>query len=249
MRSTWFAIILLLLSAFPAFSQVGGQTQLEGQIVGTVLDEHNQPVSGAHVSGFMLAEHNDPTQDPACNNAYFYNTGKTGNCLAITDETGQYHMDHLPMGTFFLIASKEEDGYPPYMAGRERQTVTLTPGYPVGTVIAKLGQQEGILAPSVRDKVTGRPVKIFRLRFEMERTDPSQQQGGAARSFGRAVTRTAIPVDRGLSIEVSARGYKKWVYVDPSNPSAKFPVRVQRGEIKSLDIELQPEEENTQTAR
>ena len=248
MRSTWFAITLMLFFVLPALSQVGGQTQLEGQIVGTVLDEHNQPVSGAHVAGLMLVEHKDPTQDALCNNVFFINTGKTGNCLAITDETGQYHLDHLPMGTFLLIASKEEDGYPRYFEGRERQTVTLTPGYPVRTVIAKLGQQEGILAPSVKDKVTGEPVKKFRVKFELENADPSREAGRSI-MFGRAMTRTCIPVDRGLSIEVSATGYKKWVYVDPSNPSAKFPVRVQRGEIKSLDIELQPEEENTQTAR
>lgn len=102
----------------------------------------------------------------------------------------------------------------------------------------------------MKDRVTGKPLYNFMLQWGAESTKIgiTERGMGGVGGFSRWTTRTSIPAEKGLSIEVSARGYKKWVYVDPPNPSRRFPLRVQHGEIKSLNIELQPEAEAAPTA-
>ena len=222
MCSTWFAVGLLFLSTPGVYSQVSQPTQPEGKVTGIVVDEQNQPINDAEVSTQVSLP------------------GKTvSNGGAKTDSNGQFQIEHLPMGTFGVVASKNEDGYAGFNQSAEMPTVTLTPEAPLANVVVKLGPKEGILVPSVKDKVTGKPLYDFVLRWHFDGTNSSFSGGGG---FSRWTTRQSIPAEKDVVIgQVSARGYKKLVPTDPSDPSKPLQLHLQRGEVKSLSIELEPE--------
>jgi len=230
MRSTWFAISLLVFSVPAVYSQHSQPTQPEGRVIGTVLDEQDQPIDNAQVCTHVSLP------------------GKTvETCSAQSTSTGQFQMDHLPMGTFGVVASKDEDGYGGSDPSDEIQTVTLTPEAPMASVILKLGPKGGILVPSARDKVTGKPVYGFVLTWHVAGTDGSWS-GGAG--FSRWTTRTSIPAEKDVIIDrVSARGYKKWVYTDPLSPSGRLQFHLQHGDYKSIIIELEPEAKDAPAAQ
>ena len=196
--------------------------------MGVVVDEQNQPIIDAQVCTRVSLP------------------GKLeDNCPAQTDGNGQFQIEHLPMGTFGVVASKNEDGY----AGFDQTgmpTVTLTPEAPLANVVVKLGPKEGILVPSVKDKFTGKPVYDFVLRWHLDGPNSSWSGGGG---FSRWSTRMPIPAEKDVFIDVvSARGYKKWVPTDPSDPSRPLQLHLQHGEVKSLSVELEPEAKNAPTA-
>ena len=228
MRSTLFAISLLLLSVPATYSQVSQPAQSEGRVIGTVLDEQGQPINNARVFTQVSLP------------------GKTVSTEgATTDSNGQFQIEHLPMGTFTVLASKQEDGYASFdQAGMP--TVNLTHEAPLANVVVKLGPKEGILVPSVKDKVTGEPLCNFMLSWHVSGSDYTWTGGGG---FSRWTTRQSIPAEKDVFIDmVSARGYAKRVPTDPSDPARPLKLRVQRGEVKSLSFELEPEPKASPTA-
>jgi len=52
--------------------------------------------------------------------------------------------------------------------------------------------------------------------------------------------RAIVPPEKYLVLTISARGYEKWVYHDPSDPSRPATIRLQPGEEKELFVELEP---------
>jgi hypothetical protein len=222
MRSTWFAVSLLLLSTSLSHSQM----RPEGRVTGTVLDEFSQPIDKAQVCRVVYL----PSKSDAT-------------CFAHTDKTGQFEIDHVPMGTYGVVASKNEDGYADFGLTAPVK-VTLTPEEPLANVIVKLGPRAGILIPRVRDKVTGTPLPDFFLKWRVDVPDGTWT---GTSGFSQWTTRTSIPAAKDVSFQVSAPGYQTWVYTDPSNLSRPSYLRLESGEQKSLSIELQPEAKNTPT--
>jgi hypothetical protein len=125
-------------------------------------------------------------------------------------------------------------------------TVVLTPEAPTANVVVKLGPREGILEPSVKDRITGKPVYNFRLRWHVDGPNPSFSGDSG---FSQWTTRQSIPAEKDVFIDaVSARGYKKWTPSDPSDQSQPLQLHLQRGEVKALNIELEPEAKSSPTA-
>jgi hypothetical protein len=44
-----------------------------------------------------------------------------------------------------------------------------------------------------------------------------------------------------VTLKVTAEGYRPWLYADPSNPSRPLPLRLESGEERILNIELEPD--------
>ena len=147
--------------------------------------------------------------------------------------------------TYGVVASKIDDGYADFGLTAPVK-VTITPEEPLASVILKLGPRAGILIPLVKNKITGKPVSDFLVKWRVD------VPGGAwqgASGFSQWTTRTSIPAAKDVSLEVSANGYRTWVYIDPSNQSRPSYLRLESGERKSLSIELQPEAKNTSTTQ
>ena len=217
MRATWFLITLVLLSAGLCYSQAA----IEGKVVGVVVDEQNQPINGAQV----------------CTRVASRSGGAVGNCLALTDRGGQFEIEHLPLGTMSIVASKMEDGFVESHQAPGMQSVTLTAEAPQASIVLKLGPREGILVPTVKDANSGAPVYDFTLTWRPVSAQLRGNAGGAG--FSRWVRSTPIPAEQDIVIDaVSARGYKLW----RSDQYGPVPLRLERGEQRAVTFELEPDD-------
>ena len=92
MRSISIAPILLFLATLLCYAQSGQQALSLGRITGIVLYEDGQPVTHARVCVSLAGS-------------------SKIECSVLTDEAGQFEIQHLSMSTFYVFATKEEDGY------------------------------------------------------------------------------------------------------------------------------------------
>lgn len=100
----------------------------------------------------------------------------------------------------------------------------------------KIGPKPGELKFDVKDKSTGKPVQGYGVRW-IALDD--------ARLMSVEIPRphTLIPLDIDVIVEVHAEGYRRWFYIDPSNPSQPT-LRVAPGEEKHIEVELEEAEKN-----
>jgi len=123
---------------------------------------------------------------------------------------------------------------------RVKQFVTLTSSQSSATVVLKLGPKAGVLLPTVKDKFTGEPVTDFQVSWTILDSDEASSISGGE-TIGQETRRTIVPPEKYLVLTISARGYKKWIYHDPSDPSRPAFIRFQPGEEKELLVELEPQ--------
>jgi hypothetical protein len=228
MRPIWLALVLSLLASVPTFPQTANSSQPEGNISGTVLDEHGQPFKGVQVCTYMLDAPEGSKES-------------RGDCPATTDEAGEFRIDHVAMGTFGVEAIKLEDGYVAFAGTSVKEVVTLTPNQSSATVVLKLGPKPGVLLPRVKDKFTGKPVIVFQVNWAISDPEKPNRTYSGGQTISRLNERAIVPPEKYLVLTISARGYEKWVYHDPSDPSRPAFVRLQPGEEKELFVELEPE--------
>ena len=229
MRLIWIALMLSLLASLPTFPQTADSSQPEGTISGTVLDEHGQPFKGVQVCTYM-------PYAPAGSRE------SRGDCpAATTDEEGQFRIDHVAMGATGVEEIKPEDGYVAFGGTSVSEVVTLTPNQKSATVVLKLGPKAGMLLPSVKDKFTGKPIIDFEVGWVIFDSDGPNSSYSGGQHIGQGIRRAIVPPEKNLVLTISARGYKKWLYHDPSDPSRHAFVRLQSGEEKELLVELEPQ--------
>ena len=208
--------------------QSADSSQPEGTITGTVLDEHGQPFKGVTVCTYMIGA-------PAGSKE------ARGDCPATTDEAGQFRIDHVAMGTFGVEAIKPEEGYIAFAGTSVKKMVTLTTSQSSATVALKLGPKPGVLLPSVKDKFTGKPLTDFEIRWMFPGPDQPNSSSSGGQTISQGVRRAIVPPEKYLVLTIFARGYKKWFYHDPSDPSRPEFIRLQPGEEKELLVELEPQ--------
>ncbi|HEX8801373.1 MAG TPA: hypothetical protein VF772_22305, partial [Terriglobales bacterium] len=130
-------------------------------------------------------------------------------------------------------------GYIAFAGTSVREMVTLTPNQSSATVVLKLGPKAGVLIPNVKDRFTGEPVKDFQVNWTIVDSDEASSVSGGETIIG--IRRTIVPPEKYLVLTIFARGYKKWIYHDPSDPSRPAFIRFQPGEEKELLVELEPQ--------
>jgi hypothetical protein len=165
-----------------------------------------------------------------------------GDCPVTTDQGGQFRIEHMAMGTFGVEAIKPEDGYIAFAGTSVKKLVTLTPSRLSATVALKLGPKPGVLLPDVKDKLTGQPILSFQFNWEISDSDrPNTSSSGGGQTIEQGMKRALVPPEKFLLLTISAPGYKKWIYRDPSDLSRRGVVRLQPGEEKELPVELEPQ--------
>src|ERR1017187_6114409 len=167
------------------------------------------------ISGTVLDEHGQPFKGvQVCTYMLGAPEGSKesrGDCPATTDEAGKFRIDHVAMGTFGVEAIKLEDGYVAF----------------AGT--------------SVKDKFAGKPVTVFEVSWAISNPEKPNSTYSGGQTISRLNERAIVPPEKYLVLTISARGYEKWVYHDPSDPSRPATIRLQPGEEKELLVELEPQ--------
>jgi hypothetical protein len=228
MRPIWFALTLLLLASLPTFPQAGNSSQPEGTISGTVLDENGQPFKGVQVCTYMRDAPSGSKES-------------RGDCpAATTDGAGQFRIDHVKMGATSVEAIKPEDGYIAFAGTSVIEEVTLTPNQLSATVVLKLGPKAGRVIPTVTDKFTGAPITDFEVGWTIFNSDAPNSSISGGQPIRKGIRGAIVPPEKDLVLTIYARGYKKWIYHDPSDPSRPAFLRLRGGEEKELVVELEP---------
>lgn len=222
MRGNWPAAAILIFATFLTCVPTSAQSLGTGGVRGTVLNEEGQIVDHAKVC-VSISEKNSTTI----------------NRRFLVDKDGHFQIDKLPPGTYSLFAINEGEGY-----SIENQSpgtkVKITTENPWATVEIRLLPKGGVLILSVRDKISGQPIKTVN---DVQYLGLEGEAAGNARGDGEF--RVTVPTALDLPIVVSAPGYRGCVYTDPSNPSRPV-LRLQPGEKKEkeLEIELEPKTES-----
>jgi len=144
-------------------------------------------------------------------------------------------------GTFGVEAIKPEDGYVAFAGTSVKEVVTLTPSQSSATVVLKLGPKPGVLLPKVKDKLTGDPIMSFQVSWEIVNHDSPNTSYSGGQTIEQGGKRAIVPPEKFLLLTISARGYKKWIYHDPSDASRPAFIRLQPDEEKELLVELEPQ--------
>jgi hypothetical protein len=215
MRSASIASTILLLLTLVCYAQSGERTHGPGRITGTVLNENGRPIDHAFVC--VSSSGSSHTE-----------------CSVFTDPNGQFEIQHLPLGTSSVFATKEEDGYSAHSQA-PGQKITLTSQEPSANVTVRLAPKAGTLIGSVKDSLTGKPVDKISVIYVAENGQGSGSAGVYAGEF-----RVNLPTTSAYLVFVSAPGYRTWFYTDPSDQS-RVSLRLASGEQKSVDVELVPE--------
>jgi len=78
--------------------------------------------------------------------------------------------------------------------------------------------------------------------------EQDRSEAGAA-GLSRSTKRISIPAGKEVCLTFSAKGYGTLVPSDPADPSKPLCLRLQSGEVKSLDVQLEPEAKNVSATR
>jgi hypothetical protein len=142
-------------------------------------------------------------------------------------------MEKVEFGTYSGFAVKDGEGFS-IENQSPGQKVSITAGSPRADVTIRLRARGGVLIGSVRDKSTGKAVKLVNVQYlALDGT-------AAGNGRGDGEFQVTIPSEIDLLVVVSAPGYKGWVYTNPSDPSHPV-LRLQGGEKKTLEaIDLEP---------
>jgi hypothetical protein len=165
--------------------------------------------------------------------------GHRTECNGFTDQGGAFEIQHLPIGTFSVFATKEEDGYSDQGPG---QQVVLTTQDPSANITIKLKPKAGTLIGTVKDSLTGKPVDKILVIFAATDGTSSGNMG----MYMGGEFRFNLPTTSDFVIFVAAPSYKPWVYNDPVEGLS---LRLASGEQKSVEIELVPDPKATKDAK
>ena len=218
-------VLGLLLTTF-AFSQTPDPTPRDGRIVGTVMDQEGKPLSYATVS---LAEESLLT----LTDAYPVQVK--------TDLQG--HFDSGPTlkhGVYDVYARSEKDGYLDqasvfYQPSDFRpQTVQLFGAKPEANVDLKFEEKAGVLTGKIIDGGTGQPMAASVSLFNVQNTQPNGFPAMKLVQVKNGKFRELIPENTDIAV---------WVRKPNPGPDAtwsdfRLTVRLQSGEVRSLDIRL-----------
>jgi len=211
---------LCLLSLAIAFLTPAQSKDIgEDVIQGVVLSDGRQPVPGARV-------HAELKGVPMAKKIRYIET----------DENGFFLIDQLEFGTYYVSAKNEEEDYGDsgfsFFNDQPVPMAQISAQHRIADVVLNLGPKAGILAGTISDAATGKPIPAgFGLAQVKDRT--KWMGTSAAPNF-----RLLIPPSKEMEVKVSAPGYEAWVYPDPTIPSQVL--RMDPGSEMHLDIKLKP---------
>lgn len=189
----------------------------QGRIVGTVVNDVGEPVGGTII----------------CDGSYCPRGGSSS-CGNRVDQRGQFDIP-VPFETNRISAGKPAAGYWGGDLEKSGQVVKLGPQQPTINTVLNLGARPARLGLSVDVKGSGQSQQSFKVRLFVIDEHP----------FFRSIeidnkNTIPIPADKDVMLIVQAPGYKRWFFKDAANAEQPT-LRLQSGEQRTIDAELEPE--------
>lgn len=219
------AAAFLLLSIAHVNRQVTGIPPAHARIVGTVLDQQSQPIKNIFVHAV---------------------SEETGMYMPTVDsnEAGHFVIEELQPGAYDIFGENDAAGYPdtslPFYSDENPIKATVR-DFDTATIVLVLGPRAGVLRGEVLDKTTGKAIESQHAPNFIVRKVSNPGAADSIEFIGPPKFRWLIPPETDVTLEVTAEGYKPWLYADPSDPSKLMPFRLESGEEKILNIQLEPE--------
>jgi hypothetical protein len=212
---------VLLLSIAQIEAQTHKKPQAHAGIAGTVLDERAHPLKNILVHAV---------------------SEKTGMYMPTVDsnEDGHFVIENLEPGTYSVFGESDSAGYPNTALSfypNENPTKVTIGNFGEANVVLVLGPRAGVLCGTVLDRTTGQAI-ISQTHFIVRKIS---NRDDAIEFAGPAKFRWLIPPATEVTLEVVAEGYKPWVYAETSSPSTPMPLRLDSGQEKILNIQLEPQ--------
>jgi hypothetical protein len=192
-----------------------------GAIQGRVIDELGKPVPGAKVYAVPAKVENAPT-------------GKL--LFVITDEKGDFTLEHVAAGENVICTSKEETLYPDTGAAALATDLNVLPRVRVeeGKITPDITVQiikGGKLIGSIFDSLNGQPLKDSRIRLTRGDDPRLYISSGPDEQGGFEFVVPSKP----FRLEVTASGYKTWrsddhgglILAEPGS-TKEFSIRLQK---------------------
>ena len=216
MRTIYLAVSLLFTCSVAVSQSAPAQPQ--GRIIGTVVNDTNEPIAGATL----------------CRTVARPNSATTSCGDAKTDEQGHFDMG-VPFEVNRVSAQSPQNGYPGMARPLEEGVrVRLSEQEPIAHVTIKIGPRPAELILNVSDGSTGKPVGSYIVRWLRIDDGPVQQTDVASKN------RVLVPPNVDVLLIVRAHGYEPWFYSDTSNPSRPT-LRLTSGEQRTISVQLQPQ--------
>ncbi len=160
---------------------------------------------------------------------------------ADSDEAGHFMIENLEPGTYDVFGESDAAAYPNtalrFYINENPVKVTLG-DFGTATVVLVLGPRAGVLRGRVLDKTTGTTITSqHALHFIVRKVSNRED---SIEFVGSTRFRWLLPPATDVTLEVVADGYKPWIYADPSNPSVPLSFRLESGEERTLNVELEP---------
>jgi hypothetical protein len=204
-------------------SQTAEKQPTHSRIIGTVLDQQGHPLNNISVHAVLE---------------------RTGMYMptANSSEAGHFVIENLGPGTYDIFGESDAAAYPntalPFYTNENPIKVTLG-NFGTATIVLVLGPKAGVLCGTVLDKATGKAITSprgahFIVRKVSDRADSIEFAGPTK-------FRWLIPPATEVTLEVSAEGYKHWVYPDSSDPLTPIAFRGESAAERILNIKLEPE--------
>ena len=235
-RYLYAAMIIVLLAvligsggfykATPLGHGLGSEVQSghlnEGAVIrGTVVNPEGQPVAKANVVAYDLSR------------------GSRGpRPRAITNEKGDFKIEGLVAGTYYMTAEKESEGYADMIDGFHSAGlvdvphVSLAENQIIEGVILRLAPKSARIVGRVIDAKTKKPIEQAGITLRRA-NNPSQLYRTAAESKFSVLV-PPVP----FTIEVEADGYEKWTYSKDGSGRHMDPLQIASGQRKELTISL-----------
>ena len=220
MTLKWLFPVLFLCVAIPSCWAQSTLFPESGGITGVVLTEDGQLAVGAKVCT-SVRQDSERSSD------------RLIDCRVPTDNDGRFTIEHLKLGKYQVFAINETEGYS-IENQSPGQDVEITVEQPWPNVTIQQHARGGVLLGSITDKLTGK--QINDAQIEITAIDRNGDGGSA---LVRGDFHVAVSPDCDLLVVVMAKGYRGWIYTDPSNPSRPV-LRLASGEQKTLHIQLEP---------
>jgi uncharacterized surface anchored protein len=214
----WLPVLFLSL-AVSGFAQTQNSSVRIGRVSGVVLDEQGRPLAQASICA---------TQSST--------TGTATTCSWNTDEKGRFRTTLLEAGSYEMSAVKDEEGYTS-LNQSPGQKLTISTETTNQEIVIHLKPKGAIVEGSVKDRDTGQRLDHITVSYYA----PDRHMNGSMEC--NSDFKFTLPTSVDLIFVVTARGHRSWFYMDENSRPL---LRMGSGEKKTLDIQLEPQDDSGQ---